>query len=372
MKKFLVLGSVFISLNLFAAAEPDLRKGLDFTYTNVATASMLNQLVDNGTIWNSGSITNARGIVMRSTIRPDVTNNPRYTNWLWLDMTTATNGVGTLKQYVCCGNADTNWVTATIGNGVIVAANIADYTITESKMATNSVNQYALQANTVSGNKISDNGILPGKLTAFSVTNGNYAPRSITGGDIAVGTLTNGLLVDNTITSNKIASETIIGFNVLNQSLNSNDIAYGGIMQTNIAAGNITYNEIANSTIRSNNMAANSVNASLVETNLLYGVPVIWGNFTVTSGGAGPATLRKALGVSSVTWVKSGYYKVDFITARSGTNYCVNVTSYGQTATPTKQCGYTSNTVSSVTLVIEDSAGGVGEASQVSFSINDF
>ena len=94
--KILLLALTLIALtHAQAALEPDLRKGLDFTYTNVATASMHNQLVDNATVVNTGSITNNKGIVMRSTVRPDVVNNPRMTNWLWLDMSVGSSGSGT-------------------------------------------------------------------------------------------------------------------------------------------------------------------------------------------------------------------------------------------------------------------------------------
>lgn len=261
----------------FGAVEPDLRKGVDFTRTNISTQVLLNQLVDNATIVNTGSHTNGKGIIMRSTVRPDVTSNPRMTNWLWLDLKLATNGVGTLRQYVCCGDTDDNWVQATLGVRVVQTFNIADYSITAQKMATNSVANYALQAFSVGGNIIQDQGISIGKLAPASITNGNFIARSITSADIALNSITNGLLADNTINSNKISLPGIIGANIVNNSLaGSNKIAFGSIQRTNLANSIITTDEIVAGTITSNNIAQASISKSNLETNINAGLTRAW------------------------------------------------------------------------------------------------
>lgn len=369
MKNLVLFGILFTALNLSAALEPDLRKGVDLTVTNRVSYSLLNQLVDNGTVYNTGSITNNKGIVMRSTVRPDVTSNPRMTNWLWLDVSLVPNGLGTLKQYLCCGDSGTNWVQASIGVGSVTTANIADYSITAIKMATNSVNANALIAASVSGNKIADFGVVAGKLAPGAVTNGAFALGAIQSGDIGSGVITNGHLAANTITSNKMAEASITSFNVLNQTLNSNDIAYGGIQATNIAPGVITSLEIGNNTITSNNLAlASGVNYANLDTNLSYNIPVVWGMLDIVGT---IVTIPRGFGVSSATRSGVGVYRVNFNTARSTTNYAVIVTAKSS-ALDTRIVSYTSNSLSGVTFLIDTDAGTPADTTGISFQILDY
>jgi len=366
----LIFSSFLIVLNSYAALEPDLRKGVDLTITNRVSYSLLNQLVDNATVFNTGSLTNNKGIVMRSTTRPDIINNPRMTNWLWLDVSIIPNGLGTLKQYLCCGDSGTNWVQAGIGVGSILTANIADYSITATKMASNSVSAYTITEASISGNKIADFGVVAGKLAPGAITNGAFALGAIQSGDIGAGVITNGHLAANTITSNKMAQASITSFNVLDQTLNSNDIAYGGIQATNVANGVITSLEIKANTITSNNMALGSgVNYVNLDTNLSHCLPVAWGIYH----NYGPSFSRYH-GVSSVQSNALGVYKINWSPARAtSSNYAVFVTCNNNNSPTLVRNAFTfSNTTASTWIAVVDNAGAAANPTSFSFMVMEY
>lgn len=368
--KLIIFGLIAIAGTANSAVEVDLRKGVDLTATNYVSFSLLNQLVDNGTIWNSGSVTNGRGIVMRSTIRPHVTHNPRYTNWLWLDL--SLGSPGTLRQYVCCGDADANWQVAALGIGSVTSTNILDYTIQAIDMATNSVPNYALQDNSVDANKIQAQAVVAGKVGPSAVSNLNIAPSTIEGGRIALNTISNANMYDFTLLSNKIAVGGIAAFNLAPGIINSNSIGIQSIAGTNIQNGAITNEQLAASAVSSNKIAAGSINLSNIDTNFGFGIVRCWGLITNSSGGS--ATLLKGLAVTSVTRISAGRVLVTFDLSRfapATTRYAVFSTG-GMDVDNTDVCAISNKTVTTMELRTIDIGGGLCDDYEISFSILDF
>lgn len=300
MKK-LLLSFLLLPQLVFAAVEYDLRKGIDLTGTNYVTFSLLNQLVDLGT-----TATN-KGMVIRKTTRPDVTLNTRYTNFLWLD--TALGAPGTLKQYVCCGDADTNWVTASLGVNSVAGTNIVDYTITESEMGTNSVNQYALQGN-IPGSKLADNSIPQNKLAATSVSQGNIYPNAIRGQDITNQTIRGTNLVDGTIDVLQIAANAITTIKITN----------GAITFDKMATNSVGENQITNAAVSTNKLAG-SINTSLMTTNVNAGLAKAWG--VISAAGS----LVRGYNIASAARRDTGDFLITFAAgyAPSTTNYVVTI-----------------------------------------------
>jgi len=339
MKK-LILGLV-LSLGLVsakAAVEYDVVKSIDLTATNYITASLLNQLVDTAKIGTTN-----KGIVIRrngggGSYWPDVTSNPRYTNFLWVDTATSP---GTLKQYVCCGDVYSNWVSTVVTPGSVTTTEILDFTITDSDLGTNSVSDFALKASSVSGNKIADNGILAGKLSLSSVILGNYAFGSIVGGNITNNTITDTNLADSSVTRLKIAPNAIYANHLSNNIIQNQHLSNGIVYGTNIADGTITSNNIANGTINTNQLGSN----------VFVNLPFAWG---VVNGGA----LAKGYNVSGVTAAGTGRYFVNFINNAPDTNYCIQVLGR-DSASVTLGWGALSNTVSSF-LLVSEAPDGVG------------
>lgn len=340
MKK-LILGLLMVSLfmpKLKAAVEYDVQKAIDLTSTNYITAALLNQLVDTARI----SSTNKGIIIRRSgaggSYWPDVTLNPRYTNFLWLDMYTSP---AALKQYVCCGDVYSNWVSTVVTPGSITTTEILDYTITDADLATNSVSDFALKASSVSGNKIADNGILAGKLSLASVILGNYAFGSIVGGNITNNTITKTNLADGAVTRDKIENNAIGSMQISNNVVLNQHLSNGVVQGTNIASGTITSNNIANNTINTNQLG----------TNIFINLPFAWG---VVNGGA----LVKGYNVSGVTAAGTGRYFVNFVTSAPDTNYCIQVLGR-DAASVTLGWGALSNAVGSF-LLVSEAPDGVG------------
>lgn len=354
MKKFLSLCVSLLAFNTFAATEYDLKKGVDLTGTNFVTYSLLNQLVDLGTVATN------KGMVIRKATRPDVTNNPRYTNFLWLDLS---GGVpGSLRQYVCCGDADTNWVTATLGSSVVGTANIIDYNVTESKMATNSVNQYALQGN-IPGSKLADNSIPVSKLAASSVSQGNFVSGAIRSIDITNKTIQASNIADAAIIRDLIATDVIDTTRLTNSAVTTVKIADTNVTTGKLLDGAVTAAKIATSTITTNQLAG-SLNASLMHTNTSYGLVRAWA--LVNAAG----TLVKGFNIASANRRDTGDYEVVFGGAYTpaDTNYIVQLTSLG---TAGRAISYYSNSVSSVRVNNQD-VGATDQDNPFSIVIYDF
>lgn len=314
MKK-LILTLFLVPQLTFAAVEYDLQKGVDFTGITNFSYSLLNQLVDNGKI----SATN-KGAVIRFSgaggIRwPNVTDNSRYTNFLWLDLNTSP---GALKQYVCCGDVYTNWVISTVTPGSITTSEIKDYTILAVDMATNSVPDYAIQAGAISANKIADNGIIAGKLGPVSVTKGTFAFGAITGGDITNKTITYTNIADNTIGPDQLANNAIGTLQLTNGSVTTDKIGLTNVTRNNILQDAIGTVQLTNGAVTTNKLVG-EINTSLMETNAAYGVSKCWAQVD------SDATINKGLGFSSVVRTATGNYTLTFNVTRVSTNYAALV-----------------------------------------------
>lgn len=327
----------FLIPKLNAAVEYDVQKAIDLTATNYITAALLNQLVDTARIGPTN-----KGIIIRrsgggGTYWPDTTLNTRYTNFLWLDMYTSP---ATLKQYVCCGDVYSNWVSTVVTPGSVTTTEILDYTITDADLGTNSVSDYALKASSVSGNKIADNGILAGKLSLASVILGNYAFGSIVGGNITNNTITKTNLADGAVTRDKIENNAISSLLISNNVILNQHLSNGVVEGTNIASGTIT----------SNNIVANTINTGLMETNAVYGMAKAWA--LIDSAG----TLLKGFNIASAGRRDTGDYRIVF-----GAGFAPTSTNYLILVTPNRSGGagvsYYSNETTSVSFNLQQVDG---------------
>lgn len=234
--------------------EYDFRKGVDLSAQTNVTGTLLNQLIDNGTVNTN------KGMIIQSTSIPNITDNPRYTNFLWFDRVTLT-----LKYYQGTGSSTTNWL-AVIGLSAITGANISDYSIGNTKLGTNSVLEYAISAGAVTATKINDGQVVLGKLGLGSVTNGNLGFASVTYDKIMANTIQETNIVDAAITSNKLASSSINASKILDSSITAGKHAASSIYGTNIIT----------QTIGSNNIAPTTINTTLLQTNITAGMVKAW------------------------------------------------------------------------------------------------
>lgn len=360
MKK-LILSIFLLPFLANAAVEFDLVKGIDFTHTNYMGPSMLNQLVDNGKIaaTNKGAIIRFSG--GGGARWPNVTDNPRYTNFLWMDINVFP---GTLKQYVPSGDVYTNWVVSTVTPGSVTTTEILDYTITDADLATNSVSDFTLKAGSVSGNKIADNGIIAGKLGPASVGKGSIAFGAITGGDITNKTVTATNIADNTITAQQLANDAITTLSLTNGAVTTDKIAETNITRNLIRNDAVGTLQITNAAVTTNKLAGD-INSSLLTTNVSYGLAKAYA-YVDSSG-----TLVKGFNIASAVRTAAGRYSLTFGSGftPSSTNYLVSGS--GLNATAGRIMSVTTNTTTVLSVILY-TTGGAGDDTPFSVLIHDF
>lgn len=197
MNRLLTLILALVAITAGAASPQMLTKGLDLTGQSTVTASQLNQMVDNATLHTP------YGIVIRTNGRPTLTAFSGHTNFLWYDISVSPPA---LRGYVCCGDADTNWVTATIGADSIASANLQTASVTIGKIAANGVTTSNLNDNAVTDVKITAGAVVNSKIANGAVSNANIAASTITGDRISTLTITDTNIAAATITEGKLAA----------------------------------------------------------------------------------------------------------------------------------------------------------------------
>ncbi len=183
MNKYLLL---LLGLSAQGAVEYDFTKGIDLTARTQVTGAHLNQLVDNA------SLRAGRGLVLITNGIPDTANNPRYTNYLWVD--TAIAGSPTLKFYV----AGVGWTNSLVGA-----------TITETNIANNAVTTAKLANGAVTSDKISSGNVGNLQLGGSAVTTDKIAVGAITRGVIADGAVGTDQITNSAVTTAKIAASAV-------------------------------------------------------------------------------------------------------------------------------------------------------------------
>ncbi len=355
----------------FAATEFDLRKGIDFTGATNVTAAQMNQLVDAGLI----ASTNKGGILRRSGngggYWPDITANPRYTNFLWADLYTSP---ATLKTYVPTGDAYSNWVSigastviagASVGSAQLAAnavqtTNIANNAVTGAKINAGSIDNTHLQNGSVSNANLADLTIASGKLAYGAVLSTNiasgqlfathFSTASVNSNALATPAVATTNLFDNSVVSNKIAANSIFNWHLTDQA----------VWTTNIRSGSITSNQVASQTFGTN----------VLTTNVTAGLVKCWGVFTNT---AATATLLKGYNVATVARLGAGQVSITFGGTFTPANgfYCVTATS-GMDVNNNVYCSYTNKLTTEITIRTTDSGGTLRDNNEISFHILDF
>lgn len=230
MKKTLFTVLALLLPMLAVAAPQFLTKGIDMTAQTTVTGAQLNQLVDNATI------ATPYGMVIRTNGRPTASAFSGHSNYLWLDISV---NPPALKSYICCGDADTNWLSATLGAASVTSAHLASPAVNVGQIFSSAIVSSNLADNAVTDSKISAGAVLNSKIGSGAVSNDNIAMGTITGNrlstltitdtNLASGTITAGKLLNDTLTSNQIASATIGTVELQDAGVGTADMAPGGV-----------------------------------------------------------------------------------------------------------------------------------------------
>lgn len=229
---------VVAALSLTAA---ELQKGIDLTGQTSVTASQLNQLVDNA--WPATN----RGFVYVSNAAPDTVTYPKFTNYLWLDISALPYS---LRSY----NTGT-WASASIGANSVNTGNIVDGAVTNPKLAANAVNTTNISDNAVAESKIAAGAVTTSKLLELSVTTAKINDLAVTTGKINDGAVTAAKLAPGAVNAAALGAQSVYGTNLVNGTVTFTQIAGGTISGTNIAGGTISGTNIAGATISKTNLS---------------------------------------------------------------------------------------------------------------------
>ena len=348
MKKLIFTSLLLPSVLMASTNEFDLKKGIDFTGVTGFTPSQLNQLVDNAT-----TATN-KGMIIATNATPDVGNNSRYTNFIWLDISyqpprakVYNSTAGTWNEIISTNVSipDGSITSAKIANGTILSEDISDGTIASTDLSTSIVT-----SNYLANNSVYTAAIIDGHVTTAKLATGAVGSSA----QIAAGI----------IQSNDIAADAILGELIANLGINAGKLNSNSVVNTNIVDGTITGSKLALQTVGYTNLANNSVSNNAIingsittnkfDTNILNRLPLYATWLTNASGGA----MVQSMGVASINNFTSGKFLLTFSAAMSTTNYAVVCTEFGIAANDSMIFSAVSNTLTTTTIYTRDEDGG--------------
>jgi len=245
MKKQLI--ALTVASITMMGAEGDLQKGIDVSGMTTITGAQLNQLVDNATVKTN------RGLIYASKTAPDTVNNPRFTNFLWLDLNYSPP---ILKQW-----GITNWIIANVQDGSVTTPKLADNAVTSSKIADGTITSVDINTNAIQTINLQDLAVTTAKIGSNAVTTDRLADNAVTSTKIVTNAINGDHLSDNLLTRRHFPVNGIttnyIDFS--NFVLFSSNIAAANILSNNIAASNVYGIHIVNNAITTEKLASNSV-----------------------------------------------------------------------------------------------------------------
>lgn len=240
-KLLLLIGLPALGL---AAVEYDFRKGIDLTGKSAATGAHYNQLVDNATL-NGG-----RGLVLVTNGTPNTTDNPRYTNYLWVDTSIA--GSPTLKFYV----AGIGWTNSLVG-ATITETNIANNAITTAKIANGAVTSDKITSGSVGNLQLGGSAVTTDKIAVGAIARGVIADGAVGTDQITNSAVTTAKIAASAVTSDKISTVDWLTVTNISQTVNLYPL---------LSLTNWTVNAGSNNVLFSSGVGTNAVFKPMFET----------------------------------------------------------------------------------------------------------
>ncbi|MGB9772389.1 MAG: hypothetical protein ACPLX7_10515, partial [Candidatus Kapaibacteriota bacterium] len=339
----LLLLTILTAIGQSVQCADDFEKGFDFTGVTTINGTMLNYLVDNATVRTN------RGIIIATNNPPNVTANPRFKYYIWLD----TNYDPPVPKI--WSPSFGSWKYWSFQPDSIDTFCIKDYAITTSKLATNAVNNVNINDGAISSSKIIDNQIVTSKIADGAVTrdkifNGAIDENKITNGaitslKISDGAITRDKILDGAIDGNKIMNGAITSLKISDNAIQSNHI---GIAQVNnfhirtnsifgshIAAAQVNDTHLADWSVSTRTLQDGAVNNSKIQQNTITIdrlAPSLRQKFTIAAfarlvgNGADAPSIANSYNINSVNRINAGVYEVNFASPLSDTNYIVQLT----------------------------------------------
>lgn len=214
-----------------------------------------------------------------------------------------------------------------IQDGAIITSKIDAQAVTQTELADNAVATRSLQPLSVTS----------GKIANGAVTNINLGPLAVTADKIANQTITATQIANSTITATQIANQTIPSTKLLNQTITAAQIANNTITATQIANQTITATQIANNTITfnqiSNSFAATKSQQQSATSSSVFVSPATqqyhpsaasaWVVFDGTDG-----TILNRYNVSAVSKIGTGIFRVTVSAFINNSYLCFGTVQY--------------------------------------------
>ncbi len=323
------------------AVEYDFSKGIDLSGKTSVTPYQLNTLVD------SASLRTNKGLVISQSTTPDVANNPRYTNYLWLDLSTTP---AILKQYTTG-----TWASASIPANSIITAQLQDSVITGDKLATNAVFVYHINDNSITASKIAASQVTESKIGSGAIITSKIYAGAVGTTEITNQAVTTAKLADAGVTAAKLAPAVITSAYLAAGSVQTSNLTASSVNASNLMPATITASQIAGRTLQSTNIAFNAVTTNELAATITAVLPNSYVQWNVSGS---TVTMTKNLGFASATYNSSGNYTFAFSSARSSTNYIVSFTPGVPKAGATVYGSYVIPATGSITVIARNASGG--------------
>lgn len=214
MKKLFLL--LVASSAIGAETYNDFIKGVDFTGRSAFSPTSFNQLVDNARL-----NTNRGMVIVRST-QPDQATDPRFTNFIWIDI--SLSGFPILK--VWNGSVWTNSYISSL----LTTTNLADGSVTTPKLASGAVSADKILNGAVGSLQLAGSAVTADKIAVGIINRSHLSDNLISTVQITNSAVTGAKIADGTITSDKIST--------INASTITNIATYA-LPQTNIDIGKL-------------------------------------------------------------------------------------------------------------------------------------
>jgi hypothetical protein len=176
-----------------------------------------------------------------------------------------------------------------IAANTITANNITAGTITGAEIAAETITGANIAAGTLTAGKIEAGAITTELLAAEAVTAGKVKVGALTATQIEAGSITGDRLKANTVEAGQIKAQTITATEIASGTITANQIASHTIVAGNIAAGTITTTEIAAGTVKAEDIEAHTITATQIASGTITAAEIASG--TITGGNIASGTI---------------------------------------------------------------------------------
>lgn len=252
-----------------------------------------------------------------------------------------------------------------ISDGTILRDNIADRAITSGKISINTIRAENINERTITALQIADNTITALQIAPLTITAAKIANATITAIQLANNAVTTPIILDGAVTTPKLAANAVTAAKIANATITATQIANQTITATQMANDTITFTQINNSfTATKTQQQAASSSSVYVSPARQQDHPSAAKASVLFDGTNG--NILVSYGVSSVSRISAGRYRITFTTPFTSTNYITSVTAEDSSAKVGQVFTGFSSTTTQIDVITYPPGGGNTDSQFVS------